>query len=276
MENTNFIKVANDLLVGESKLTSEELYLFSYIWREVPLTGRVVTSIDILTEMVKLTSSARYNKAHIKESLNGLVTKGAIMMEERGKVLIINGMLETDDNFTIVPFNKVDELNPLDFHIYTAVKKWENNTHTGGKAKYSYSVWATILECDERTAVNYISSAFERGIIIRYSGKHIGNKTNKQAMQEVNMYGIGTGIANVEPQEAPQEPLAEPVVQVPSEPIQEPVDNTVPPTLGEMLPHLDLDLFKEQFVPQTIPAPEPKDALLDIEAMLAKELGINN
>lgn len=269
MENKNFfIPVWNNFISGDFKLTVDELYVYSYLFTKRDYNNEVETSIDILSTKVKLSPSARYNKDNIKKAVERLSELYIITMEEDGKVLTITFPEYehiTEKGFTKVGYEKVKEFSPIELYIYFAVKKWEDNPATG-KARYAYSQWAKLLDCSDKSAFTYVNEAVKKGIIFKQVGK---KKANSQ--QENNIYTVNAEYAPTEePQEAPQEPLAEPVVQVPSEPIQETVDNTVPPTLEEMLPHLDLGAFKERVNPQ--PQPEQTNPLLDIEALLEKEL----
>jgi len=189
----NKIRIVNDFIEGNLELTVEELYVFSHLYTLRTFEEEVISHIDTLNKVIKLSSSARYNKEKIRYALTTLQEYGIINLKEENKSLFIT-FNEISGGYTFVPYDKVRELSPIEFFIYVAVAKWEN-PKKGTKAKYSYSKWAELLDCDERTAVKYVNSAIEKGVIFKSVGSYnkknsVKRKTKTYIMQEVNTYSI--------------------------------------------------------------------------------------
>lgn len=190
----NKIRIVNDFIEGNLELTIDELYVFSHLWTLRTYENKVITTIECLSEFIKLSSSARYNKEKIRQALTVLQEYEIINVQEKGKALVITFNEVGEDGYVFIPYEKVRELSPIEFFLYVAVAKWEN-PKKGTKARYSYSKWAELLDCDERTAVKYVNSAIEKGVIFKSVGSYnkensVVRKTKTYVMQEVNTYSI--------------------------------------------------------------------------------------
>jgi len=188
----NKICIANDFIEGNLELTIDELYVFSHLWTLRTYENKVITSIDILNEIIELLAVKKRNKARIKATLSSIQDKQVINIQEKGKALVITFNEVGKDGCIFVPYEKVKELSPIDFFIYVAVAKWEN-PKKGTKAKYSYLKWAELLDCTEKTAVKYVNSAIEKGVIFKSVGsynkeKSVERKEKSYIMQEINVY----------------------------------------------------------------------------------------
>lgn len=183
----------------ETKLTANELYLYTVLYMEKSITNEVKTTVSLLSDMsmIKFYRKKDKNIKEISDCLLSLKNKGIIQMinfdgeelsifksNESIRISFVNYDYKGYTQVKHSTLNKFD--NSLDFLIFINIAKW----HHKGSFDCSYARWARILNCTPKTAISRIEKAVENQIIYRNKGNYINDKEVKQKIQDINSYRV--------------------------------------------------------------------------------------
>lgn len=191
---SNFIMIKNGFITEghEQHLTKEELGIFILLSMSKDLNDEVYCTLSVLHEKSKemFGSSKKRSMDKIKESIAALQGKGIVTIDD------VENFLEAKANTLIIV--KVNKVQPKEFtklsvelynlftklehiYVYLATHRWAMSGN--GAFTCSFERWAKILQCTERTAINYINEAVEKQIIYKNIGDY-----NEFKKQNVNQY----------------------------------------------------------------------------------------
>lgn len=180
-----YMKISNEsvTLDSERKLNDKELYLYAFLQSKKGWNGEVLMAYDILIGEIVLFDDKNEGrlKKKIRETVNSLEAKGYLNVQHSDKYFKAT-FEEVADNFTSITFGEVERIkDPLDFYIFTCVKRWN-------RAKYSFSIWAELIGKSESRTKSIIKSAVDRGIIYRLIGSYSEEEVNGYRRQDSNTY----------------------------------------------------------------------------------------
>ncbi|WP_027725448.1 hypothetical protein [Tuberibacillus calidus] len=212
IKDQDFIRVYNCLLDNKSEyfLNQNEYYIYALLFVNRMMDGSIKVNIDLLNQMMpnKFTSKENLNKRKILETLQSLISKKVIKLENENDItsikyytlleltvndflLMNNGLIDEKENestnqvnqyknFTKIPYHKFYDLDIRDFYIYSLTAKWKHGF------KCSYETWKNILNLnDNKYAMKVINDAVDRGVIYKNIGDYIAEKR-----QDINTYYI--------------------------------------------------------------------------------------
>jgi hypothetical protein len=199
LSNKNFAQVFNVFIEPtketeeqQYKLTPQELYLYAHLsirktcFYDVP---SVITSVDLLSQMVVLQKKQSANKKAIRAALEALKSKGVINFEASAAnsnllevMFIDNDVLKTPgfepvygDLFTLAE-------TPEQFMVLCVVQRWKS---VSGFCTTGFERWMEILECGRGKVNDLLESMQTTGKIVVSSGKN---------RRSYNRYWVGDGV----------------------------------------------------------------------------------
>lgn len=186
----NYTRVANHYF----ELSPEELYLYNYIcmYQLRWFQNRVVTSVNVICEDIKLMKNENQNKNRIKVVLLSLHNKKVVTLDDieiknNGKIVINIVEADLSHGFECIPFTVLDMVSrskPNDraneFMVLCYILKV--------KKQVSFVEWANVLQVDESTAKAIIKDMTEKELIYKKSGRPYVK--DNSVRQEMNSYSV--------------------------------------------------------------------------------------
>lgn len=167
------IEVKAKWLDGKNKLTTDELYMYAYLYsRRSIFEGTVIVSESLLCETIPLGVLRETARKRISEAFNGLIEKGAITTELVGGEHFGNYVVnfkEIKGDKLYIPYSKL-ELSPVEFHIYAYVLCVDD----GDRGTWiSTNYWAEeVLNTYSKTTKGVLKKAIDKGIVAVEEGTH--------------------------------------------------------------------------------------------------------